>query len=780
MFGLVNGLNEQELAIFNFVQNKLGLNLNEGQQKLVIPNDKETLCSAVPGSGKTTSLGVSVVLKELIGKVPGNRIYVMTFTNKATTEFKNRHRFYMEKLGLKSLTHVSTIHSMCKRYVEIFHTKLGMMSAETLDEEDARKKMQRVIATVFDKKENQVSMTLVNDVMGVIGYLNNKLYFKKEEIVKTYNFINLDMDYDKFETIREVYHSSQRRSGVLGFDEWMLAFYELLRDHADVREAVQNQLDALFVDEFQDTSLLQFEIIRMMKGPKASITAVGDNDQSIYKWRGASDVYQEFMNHFPNFVHVEMNINYRCPEFVIESANALIRNNTKRLPVKAKGTGKKGKLEIVPTNSNQRSAKVIAKRVMDDYLKGGRDNNILLEKLVLYRNHSQGMFLVYELASHEIPVLTGGVTLPHKDKIVKDILEIVHFLSNPRSSFHASKCMHMVSTQINKPKSPDKCPFNVSTEKEHFAEVHINVKNKTEYQKELQQLTHASKMIREGKPAFEVFNVLIPLYMNAYYKKFRINELMGRTDEDVDSIVNFLIHGVDKSYDIDQFRYLLNKAEQFVNNSNKDQIGLKVYSVHAAKGLESNQVYLLDVNGTLQPSRKVIDKLKEARAYEAIEDYINEERSLMFVAITRSLRDLFVTYNHEIPSPFNWESGLNEKLVVKKEMISLKTLGIKKNENEKTAVLDSLIDNKAGNTNNKSINTPTEKPSTNGGLNKNKLPNSVLAMLNQTAPATSYGKTDADILNEINQITDNLGVLTDKVERREMKNTKSRLDGVIQ
>lgn len=770
---------EENLKVFEYIQKVLGITLNEGQRMLALPSDKPKLCSAVPGSGKTTALGIAVTCEELVGGIAGNKMHVMTFTTKATSEFKYRHMTIMNKLGLRSNVHVSTIHSMCKKYVEIFHEKLGMLQVETMPDEESLKLLQKVIATIQDKKEIQVSMSTVQDVQGCIGYLNNKLFFNKEDIVKTYQFLSLKMKYEEFKSIREIYQSSQRRSGKLTFDEWMLCFYELLKNNDEVRDVIQQQLDSLFVDEFQDTTELQFEIIRMMKGEHTNLTAVGDQDQSIYRWRGASNVYPLFIKAFPDYEHVKMSINYRCPDYAIQSANALIRNNTQRLEVKAEGTGKTGKLEIIPTKSNQVASLEIAKMIIKEYEESGRDNNVLIDKLVLYRNHSQGMFLVYELASREIPVNTGGVMLPHRDKIVKDLLDIVYFLDNPRSSSHASKCMHLVSSQLNKPRNRDNCPFYTSGPQEHFAEIPINVRNPELYKQELQRLIDISKMVREKKPARQIFEALLPMYMQNYYLKFNIHTLMGKTDEDVQAIERFLLTGINKEYDVDQFRHTLIKVEQFLNESNKDQVGLKIYSVHGAKGLEAKHVYLLDVNGMIQPNPTVIKTLVEAKAYEAIEDYINEERSLMYVAITRTLENLTITYNKDTPSPFNWESGLNEKLIAKLGILTMETVGIRQtpshlqpqyqqqqNSNSQGgSVLASL--NNRGATTNMGTTTQTKEHPLAG-----KLPSEVLDLFNTPV------STESETLDEITRISEQMQTTAQGLERRKMTTTKTRLEGV--
>lgn len=667
---------EERKQVIDYVTDRLGVKLNPAQRLLVEPIEKPKVCLANPGAGKTTAITLATIFEELLGRIPGSRILPITFTNKAAREFEARHDRYMKNLGLVSNIEVSTIHAMCMRYVEIFHTKLGMMKAELLSDEDARGRLKMIIGIVLGKEENKIQPKLVDDIKNTISFLSNRMIFTKEEAAKTHAFIDLKMDIHKFFSIRELYQTSQRDSGTLDFDEFMLCFYEILRDNENTRREIQNQLDAIIVDEFQDTSRLQYGIIKLLKKEDTRLTVVGDQDQSIYRWRGASDVFQDFFQDYPDCELIKMNINYRCPDHVIKFANTLIRNNTKRVDMESVGTGKKGKIIIEPVSSNEVASKVIANEIIRDYEASGRDNYTLVDRLVLYRNHSQGMFLVYDLASKQVPIVTSGVTLLHNEKMVKDLLDIINFLANPRSSILASNNMFKISTQITKPKDPDKCPFRQSSEKDHFAEIQVNVNNPVKYRRELESLVHISKMIRENKPARDIFTALIPMYMDAYYRL--VAQLMNKTDEDINAISSFLTAGIDKTYDVSQFRQMLMMAEQFVNNSKKENNGVRVYSIHTAKGLEAKKVYLLDWNGFQQPNPKVIENLVEAKAFGALEDYINEERSLAYVAITRTEDELFMTYNKDCPSPFNWESGINEGLVVRKNVLSLEKLtGVK-------------------------------------------------------------------------------------------------------
>lgn len=672
-------INPNAQRTFDHVMNITKMNMNEAQKQLAISDDQNKICGAVPGSGKTTALKYGVAFEELVHRVPGNRIYVMTFTNKAMNNFKYQHATLMQQLGLNSTVNVSTIHAFCKKFVQIFHTRVGIPDITMMEESETKEFLGNIIKVVMQLKDTQLTTKRLNDIHACLSFLDNRLLFTEEEVTGTQHFIDLKIDFHHLKTIREIFSDSQRQNGRLGFDEIMLIMYDILRTKEDIRQEIQSMIGSLFVDEFQDTNALQLEIIEMLLTPETRYTVVGDNDQSIFRWRGAVDAFPRTMKLLNGkYKLIEMDINYRCPDYAILSANALIRNTENRIPIKAKGTGKKGKLTILGVTSNKQASMEIAKHIIDDYVKHGRDNYRLMQKLVLYRNHSQGMFLVYELAKNKIPVNTSGVLVPHRDSIVKDILAMCTLLQQPRNSHMASKMLYKFNSFITRPKTNEECPFYNSDEKTHFAQVQTKFSNNEKYNDEISLLLRAEKIIKEGKPVVEAFQILIPLYMKTYYLKYNINIYQGKSDEDINAIQNFLLTGLDKDYELNQFEYVCNQVDAFIQDSNKDVVGVRILSIHSAKGLEAKEVYLLDMNGTIQPNAKLVNILKEQRAWEALEEHIHEERSLVYVAITRTTQDLFVTYNINNPSPFNLESGLNVDKKAYSRVLPLHKLGIPK------------------------------------------------------------------------------------------------------
>lgn len=670
----------KSMQVYNHIMKVTGVTLNESQKILALGLEKNQICGAVPGSGKTNALKYRVANEELIHRIPASRIYVMTFTNKATDEFRHRHADLMKRLGLHSRVNISTIHAFCKHFVQLFHTRIGIPSITMMQEKDTKEFLANIVKVVLQLKDDQLQVKRLNDIHSAISFLDNRLYFTEEEVCQTQQFIDLKMEFSKLQMIREIFSDSQRKNGMLGFDEVMLVIYDLLRTNENIRREIQNMISSLFVDEFQDTNALQLEIIKMILTPETRFCCVGDNDQSIFRWRGAVDTFNRIMNHLGNgnYKLVEMDINYRCPDYVITCANALIRNTENRIPIKAVGTGKKGKLTIIGVTSNKQASLEIAKLIIEDYRLHGNDNYRLMQKLVLYRNHSQGMFLVYELAQNKIPVNTAGVLVPHRDAIVKDILAMCSVLQNPRNSEMVSRMMYKFNSFINRPKSLTECPFYTSDEKTHYAQVQTKFSNNKNYLDEINLLQRAEKIIKEGKPVIEAFNVLIPLYMKAYYMKYNRHIAQGKTEEDVFAIQNFLLTGLDPSYALDQFEYVCRQVDAFINESNKDNVGVKILSIHSAKSLEAKEVYLLDMNGSVQPNMKLIKELQERKAWGALEEHIHEERSLAYVAMTRTTSDLIVTYNINNPSPFNMESGLNVDKRAYVNVLPLSKLGVPK------------------------------------------------------------------------------------------------------
>lgn len=673
----VSEFTQEQTALIEYIKGRIGINFNEGQTKLLYPTSKPMLAFAVPGSGKTNTLTLRVWNLELVLGIPAEYIWVVTFTKKAAREFQKRHKKFGALIdpSLQSRVKVKTIHAMCYQYVDTFQKECGLGGFNLMMDGDSESLLKEVMTPLKKKGSPPISTSEVKSVLSAINWFDNRLLFTREEITHKMEFKDLKMSWEHYKKIYDNFKYIMKSTGSLTQDETMMHYLNLLRTNKNVREVVQKGIQYICVDEFQDTTPLQYEIIKMMKAPDTGITVVGDSDQSIYRWRGATNIVFNFMNDFQDHVKAEIGINYRCPDNVINAANNLIKNNNLRLPISATGTGKKGKITILPCTSNKQASMEIGNRIITEYMESGRDNHTLIDKLILYRNHSQAMFLLYMLATNEVPVNTSGATLPHKDKIVKDIHDIIMLLKNPRDSQMAHKCMRFISSQIrNTPK--DKCPFYNSGNTEHFAKVPVSVRDMSLYQNELVELINISKMIADDLPAVQIFQRIVPMYMNNYYMKNNVYDFIGKTQEDAEAVVSFLYTAVPEDYTYSQFLFMMNQAEQFLNSQKSTFVGLDIYSMHGAKGLEADKVYILDSNGKTNPSQTKIDALLQNSNYPELEDYISEERSLFFVAATRAGVELIMTYNVNNPSPFNLESGLHKDLTPMPERLSLRTLGV--------------------------------------------------------------------------------------------------------
>lgn len=666
---------EQDMQVIEYIKQRLAINFNEGQTKLLIPTAKPLLSFAVPGSGKTNTMTGLVALLELVSQIAGSRIWVVTFTRKSTSEFKKRHEKFMKKIDptLKSMVNIKTIHAACNHYVAALQHSMGLEDYTIMSESETENLLKEVVNSIRKGSSNQSVDT--RTLLGTIGWLDNRLFFDRHQVVSTSQFRSLKMKYEEYKLIYDNYKYLMKSLKKLSQDEVMLQFYNYLKSNEVVRQQIQKEIEYICVDEFQDTTPLQYEIIKSLKSEKCGMAVVGDGDQSIYKWRGATNIIFNFMSDFPDHEKAKMNVNYRCPDIVIQCSNALIRNNVLREEIEAVGTGKQGDIEIIPCTGNHQATLEIGSRIIKQYLDSNRDNNVLSDKLILYRNHAQVMMLIYLLATNEVPVNTSGAMLPHKDKIVKDVLGIIEMLKNPRDSQLAHEYMRLVTSQITK-KQKQSCPFFNSDASTHFAKVPVQVKDMKVYTHELQKLLQISQMVQQDRPAVEIFKEIVPIYLNNYYMKYRIYEFMNKTVDDVDAIIDFLYTALDPNYTVGQFKLVMNKCERFLKDQKESFIGLDVYSMHGAKGLEAEEVYLLDINGKSSPNQTVVSSLMESRSYAELEDYISEERSLFYVAITRAKKKLVVTYNKNNPSPFNLESGLNADMKVYESVISLEKLGV--------------------------------------------------------------------------------------------------------
>ncbi len=600
--------------------------LNSEQREAVLHTEGPLLVLAGAGSGKTRVLTYRIAnLIENHDVMPW-RILALTFTNKAAAEMRQRTEA-LTGISAKDMW-VMTFHSFCARVLRFDIAVLGGYTSQF---------------TIYDDADQT---SIVSDIIKQQGIDEKKLskgYFRSlisqaknsSESPEQYLFEVGDRD-GKAVDVYRAYQKRLAAANALDFDDILLKTVELFRKHPDVLERYQNRFRYILVDEYQDTNIIQYNIVRMLSEKHRNLCVVGDDDQSIYGWRGA-DIRNilDFEKDFDGAAVIRLEQNYRSTKPILEAANHVICNNVGRKE-KTLRTERSGgeKVELITVDTERDEAYTIG-TLISTYRRRGRSYN---DFAVLYRTHAQSRTLEAVLQqSFRIPVSLIGGTRFYEFKEVKDILAYLRLIANTDDDVSFKRIVNtpkrnigdatirelgIVSSQHNMslfnaaaypgmlaPKTAAKLAPFMELMSEFFAA-----------RREL-PLHELAKLIIERTRYIEHLEDQHDGLLETRVQN--IEELLGAMREHTD--------GIDEDVDaLDSF--LENAALLSSSDDISDEDGtVKLMTLHCAKGLEFPVVFLPGMEENIFPS---------ARSCE--EEKLEEERRLCYVGVTRAMDKLFL------------------------------------------------------------------------------------------------------------------------------------------
>lgn len=390
--------------------------LNDQQRQAVIASPGPLLITAGAGSGKTTVLTRRVAWLIKVMRVTHHRILVVTFTNKAAREMKERIEGLLSP-GSTPL-HIGTFHGLSARFLRRHYVEAGLPSSFEILDSDAQKWFVGKLVTdhmIPIRKEK---------IKPLISYINNC----KECAFRAANAPQ-NFDNDQFPEIYELYEKECNRRGLVDFTELILRTYELLTNNQPVREQIQERFLHVLVDEFQDTNFLQYQWLKSISARHRNITVVGDEDQSIYGWRGAlPGNMQQFSSEYAGTKIIRLEQNYRSTQQILSAANGLISQNTDRFEKQLwSGLGSGESLKFHHATVATEEANFVFDRIKHHYESGNRYS----EMAVLYRTNAQSEIFEKTLLSREIPYQIYGGQRFYERAEIKHILAYLRLLVDP-------------------------------------------------------------------------------------------------------------------------------------------------------------------------------------------------------------------------------------------------------------------------------------------------------------------------------------------------------------
>lgn len=612
--------------------------LNKEQLRVVYEGDGPCLVLSGPGSGKTRTLVYRAAYLLEKGIMP-TQILLLTFTKKAAKEMLLRINSLSSSAGKEICG--GTFHHVGNLFLRIYAESIGYSSNFViLDEEDSK----NIIREIVREKE-RIELPKPAVIQKIISLSVNS---KKsvEEIMNKYFFYFSEEIMEEIIEIGKIYKERKKKNNLMDFDDLLFNWNEILSIEK-IKEEISNKFLYLLIDEYQDTNLLQDEIIKKISGKHNNILAVGDDSQSIYSFR-AADINNiiNFTKSYPTAKIFKLETNYRSTPEILCVANSVIKNNQRKLEKELFSAKKTGPLPIIISFSNPlEQAKYIA-----NYLE--KQGN-LLKTAVLFRAHYQAVEVEIELAKRKIPyILRGGIRF-FEQYHVKDVMAFLKIYLNffDESSWRRILLRQEGIGDINSKKIID-IIFQIESLDGLFGN-RENITDSFPSQSIKKRIDFVIDLLQKGNDS------TIPGKINFFLKNF-YHHYLDFSFENARERKNDLKRLLEISLKYENLEEMIadfSLSEDF-QKEEKNKNAVVLSTVHQAKGLEWETVFVISLKEGSFPHSKSIE-----------DDLLEEERRLFYVAVTRCKENLFLTYplydfrEKEIanPSRFLEESGFLEK-----------------------------------------------------------------------------------------------------------------------
>jgi ATP-dependent DNA helicase Rep len=610
-------------------------NLNPRQREAVKAISGPVLVLAGAGSGKTSVITQKIAYLIQECNIPAHKIAAVTFTNKAAREMKERAAKLVQGSEARGLM-VSTFHTlglnMLKRHPDTFGLKSNF---SIFDAEDSRTLLGELL-----HKEN--ASDRIDLVRGLISQYKNNL------ITPAQAMNQVETDVDQFAAlVFEQYERHLRAYNAVDFDDLIGRPTLALQHDAELRAHWQNKIHYLLVDEYQDTNSAQYQLVRLLVGARACFTAVGDDDQSIYAWRGARpENMAELANDFPALEVIKLEQNYRSTSRILKAANAVIANNPHVFEKKLWSQHGPGQpIRIVACSSEDTEAEKVATDILNHKM---MHRNEFRDYAVLYRGNFQARIIETKLREFQIPYkISGGQSFFARAEI-KDVMAYLRLIINPDDDNAFLRIVNTPKREIG-PATLEKlgsyaqqrdCAMLLACD-EMGLSLHVGDRAYTRLQDFHQWLQDTARNIIDGDDPIQAIKQMLAdiQYQDYLLDQSATPQAAERRMESVNSFltsVQRLWEKADNEEDRDiaaviRKLVLLDLLEQQAEEDDSDKVQLM--TLHAAKGLEFPHVYLVGMEEELLPHRNSIEA-----------GTIEEERRLMYVGITRAKQTLTLTY----------------------------------------------------------------------------------------------------------------------------------------
>ena len=604
--------------------------LNEQQKEAVFCTEGPLLILAGAGSGKTSVLTHRVAyLIDEVGVNPYN-ILAITFTNKAAGEMRER----VDKIvgfGSEQIF-VSTFHSMCVRILRRYINLLDYDTSFTIYDTDDQKQLIKEVC-----KKLQIDTKIIKE-----RTIQNKISSCKDELVTPEDFYLQSLGDVQLRKIADCYREYQaalKKNNALDFDDLLMKTVELFKAEPDVLRNYQDRWQYIMVDEYQDTNTAQFELIRLLAGSRHNLCVVGDDDQSIYKFRGANiRNILDFEHFYPEAKVVKLEQNYRSVQNILNAANAVIRNNSARKDKSLWSKKEEGeRIHFRHFDTAKEEAEYVCRDIIKSVTHGESGYG---ENAVLYRTNAQSRMIEDQMVRENLPYrIVGGVSF-YARREIKDLLAYLKTVDNGRDDLACKRIINVPKRGIGAT-SINKLQLAADERGVSFFDAVLHPEWADIKGAAAEKLSSFGNMILRMRVISEEQGPLKLLKEILDITDY-INQMEVETEEEAEDRIENIeeliskVASYEEEHDEPNLSELLEEIALVadIDSVTEGEDRTLLMTIHSAKGLEFKNVYLIGMEDGLFPSYMSIS---------SGDAEIEEERRLAYVGITRAKEKLTIS-----------------------------------------------------------------------------------------------------------------------------------------
>lgn len=615
--------------------------LNPVQQQAVLRTDGPVMILAGAGSGKTKTLVTRITYLLDEKNLSPHQLLALTFSNKAAREMRERIAAELPHLDIGSLQ-ITTFHAFCAKLLRSEANYLGLSRNFTIYDEGESKAIAKSLL-----ERRGISTKEINpfEILAYIDTLKNNGYYSGREMSD-----GAADPSDEYFGYFEEYEAELHRANAVDFGGLITAVIQLFEKFPDVLNRYQNRFHYVLVDEYQDTNRAQFELIRMLCGKRRNICVVGDEDQSIYSWRGA-DIRNilDFEKVFPDVQVLKLEQNYRSSKTIIEAASCVIEKNIMRKGKQMWTQNPEGDaIEIIECFNDKEEAEYVAQETARLF----REGVPYKEMAVFYRSNAQARLIEDSLRKYKIQYrVIGGVKF-YERKEIKDMLSYMRLIINSKDSLALSRIINVPARgvgatslrkleieAVNGNTSLWEIIERIVSGHEDFSHIKLSAKIKSSLS-EFVTLINELRVMDENKVKPSTIYEKV-LHESGYYAFLKANkdyETMARL-ENLDELLNAITQFEESAPVPTLSGFLetitLDSNSEFDEDAIPNQGEVSLMTVHGAKGLEFTHAFVVGAEENVFPSYRSVDSGDNA---------MEEERRLFYVAMTRAMIKLYITF----------------------------------------------------------------------------------------------------------------------------------------